>query len=460
MNLPQNFMNAMKELLGEEYDSYLESFSKQRVHGLRINTKKISVEEFLKITSFQLEPIPWVENGFFYDECQTVTKHPHYHAGLYYIQEPSAMIPADRLPVSEGDCVLDLCAAPGGKATELGAKLRGTGILVANDISNSRAKGLLKNLELFGIADVLVTSEKPERMEGYFLEFFDKILIDAPCSGEGMFRKDPAMIKSWLTNGPDYYRPIQQEILLSASRMLKPGGMIIYSTCTFSPEENEGSIQYLLDHTEDFEVVQAAGYKGFASGMPEVVANASDELKKCIRIWPHKMQGEGHFIALLRKKADPEHKNPVSSANKKSVPLPKECQEFMERNLKIDFSDKLVTVYDGKVYALPSCLGNIKGLRFLRTGLYLGEVKKKRFEPSQALAMNLEMNQAKNVISFQESDERVIKYLKGETIELLSTDVQVKNGWVLVGVDGYPLGWAKAANGTLKNKYYPGWRLQ
>ena len=194
MNLPENYLSSIQTLLKEDFPNYLACFDAPRACGLRVNTGKISVEEFLKITPFHLKPIPWVSNGFYYDPEEPVTKHPHYYAGLYYIQEPSAMVPASRLPIEKGDRVLDLCAAPGGKSTELAARLQGTGLLVSNDISHSRALGLLKNLELFGQGNILVTSETPDALYSYFPEYFDKILVDAPCSGEGMFRKDPDMV--------------------------------------------------------------------------------------------------------------------------------------------------------------------------------------------------------------------------------------------------------------------------
>ena len=274
MKLPEPFLEKMRQLLGEEYPFYEKSYEKERVHGLRVNTSKISVEEFLNITPFQLRKIPWTENGFYYDEKEAVTKHPHYFAGLYYIQEPSAMIPAGILPVSPGENVLDLCAAPGGKATELGAKLGREGLLVANDISNSRAKGLLKNLELFGIGNVLVTSETPEKLLSYFPQFFDKILIDAPCSGEGMFRKDLSMAADWMEKGPSYYAEIQKNILETAAKMLKPGGKLVYSTCTFDPEENEKNIQFFLDHHADFSIEPLKEWKeGFSHGRIQETQN-------------------------------------------------------------------------------------------------------------------------------------------------------------------------------------------
>ena len=246
MELPLAFETKMKEMLGPDYEKYLASFKEEPSQGLRVNTGKLSLEEFKAISPFPLTPVPWCPNGFYYGREDKPAKHPFYYAGLYYIQEPSAMTPASLLPVEEGDRVLDLCAAPGGKSTELAAKLMGTGLLVSNDISNSRAKALLKNLELFGAGNILVTSEPPNVLAGRFPAFFDKILIDAPCSGEGMFRKQNSMIKAWEKNGVDLFVGLQRSILKEAVAMLKPGGKLLYSTCTFSKEENERSIEYLL----------------------------------------------------------------------------------------------------------------------------------------------------------------------------------------------------------------------
>ena len=226
MELPSNYLEEMKELLGDQYEAYLASFEQKTRQGLRVNTAKIAPETFRQKADISLECVPWCENGFAFDEKQTVTKHPYYYAGLYYVQEPSAMIPASHLPVEPGDFVLDLCAAPGGKATELGAKLKGKGMLLANDISNSRAKGLLKNLELFGISNLFVSSEESDKLKKAYPAYFDKILIDAPCSGEGMFRRDKAMVKDWLQKGPDYYVPIQRKLLLDAADMLKKGVIV------------------------------------------------------------------------------------------------------------------------------------------------------------------------------------------------------------------------------------------
>lgn len=458
MNLPESFTKKMKEILGNEYDNYIKSYENQRMYGLRVNTNKISTDEFEKICPFNIKKIPWIPNGYYYESSEQPAKHPYYFAGLYYLQEPSAMTPASRLEITPGDKVLDLCAAPGGKATELGAKLKGKGILVANDISNSRAKGLLKNIELFGISNVLVVSESPDKLLNYFEEYFDKILIDAPCSGEGMFRKELSIIKNWEINGPEYYAKIQREIIIQAAKMLKPGGIMLYSTCTFSPEENEGTIQYLLDHDEQFELIELEGYKDFCEGRPDLIGG-SMQLSKCVRIWPHKMEAEGHFMALLHKKGDILKKE-LSNVYCKILKTDSEIMEEFLQNISMDLDRSLIEVKEQRAYYIPQCVEPMKGIRFLRTGLFLGEIKKNRFEPSQALAMVLKMNQFTSTINIGVDDGRIIKYLKGETLDVSDIPVNNKSGWQLVCVDNYPLGWGKLSNGILKNKYYSGWRWQ
>ena len=463
MNLPSAFEEKMKYLLGAEYNNYLDCFDEPRHYGLRVNTAKISVEDFLKISPWPLKKIPWIHNGFYYDgeNCQPA-KHPYYFAGLYYLQEPSAMTPADRLPIEPGDKVLDVCAAPGGKATELGARLNGTGVLAANDLSNSRAKGLLKNIELMGIGNVLVLSEEPGKLIPYFTEYFDKILIDAPCSGEGMFRKDRKMIRAWEEHGPDYFAKIQKSIITQAAQMLKPGGMILYSTCTFSPEENEQTIEYLLEQYPDFDVCEIEGYEGFACGMPEVTASKDKRLSRTVRIFPHRMKGEGHFLALLQKHAAADSDTLTASDVKSTTgrkKLPEDLTDFLA-DIRREFDPGRFDIRADKVYYMPEGLPALNGIRFLRTGLFLGELKKKRFEPSQAFAMNLKKEEYPRIIDLPVSDERVIKYLKGETLDVEDLVSPKEKGWYLVCVDGYPLGFGKLAGQVLKNKYLPGWRWQ
>ena len=303
MRLPKEFEEKMRELLKEEFPDYMACYGKPPFYGLRVNTGKITAEEFERICPFPIHPVPWIGNGYYYDgESVTPSKHPYYYAGLYYLQEPSAMTPASRLPVEPGDKVLDVCAAPGGKATELGARLGREGLLVANDLSSSRAKGLLKNIEVFGIGNVLVLSEEPGKLCDHFPEYFDKILIDAPCSGEGMFRKDKKMVKAWEEHGPEFFSNIQRGIILKAARMLKPGGMLLYSTCTFDARENEQVIGHLLAACPEFCVMPMEGYEGFLEGRPELSDPVCRGLKETVRIFPHRMDGEGHYLALLKKK--------------------------------------------------------------------------------------------------------------------------------------------------------------
>lgn len=458
MKLPENFEVKMKELLKEEFPQYIACYEEPRYYGLRVNTGKISVEEFKKICPFEIEPIPWIENGFYYDgETSVPSKHPYYFAGLYYLQEPSAMTPANRLPIEPGDKVLDVCAAPGGKATELGAKLGKSGVLVANDLSNSRAKGLLKNIEVFGIGNVLVLSEEPGKLENYFTEYFDKILIDAPCSGEGMFRKDKKMVKAWEEHGPEFFCNIQKSIILQAARMLKPGGMMLYSTCTFDSRENEQVIEHLLKEYPEFRVIPMKDYEGFQSGMPEFTETKREEIRNTVRIFPHKMKGEGHYLALLQK-GEPVERSLKGSSKKGKKKLPEDLELFLN-DISWEFDSNRMDLHGERVYYMPEDIPNVKGIRFLRTGLLLGELKKNRFEPSQALAMCLKKEEYGKTLDFSAEDERIRRYLKGETLDVDDLVSEKEKGWYLVCVDSYPLGWGKLSRGTLKNKYLPGWRL-
>ncbi len=461
MELPIEFETKMQLLLGEEYPAYLACFSEPRYYGLRVNTQKISVPDFLKICPFPVTPVPWIENGFYYDgDTVSPARHPYYYAGLYYLQEPSAMTPADRLPVSAGDKVLDVCAAPGGKATALGDKLNGTGVLVANDISYSRAKGLLKNLELFGIPNMLVTSEEPGKLAERFPAYFDKILIDAPCSGEGMFRKDAKMIKAWQEHGPEYFTKLQRTILRQSAEMLRPGGLLLYSTCTFDRREDEGMIEEFLTEHPEFSVIPMKPYEGFTTGDPPL---------QTVRIFPHKMKGEGHFLALLKKQAETGAEEPcgmgrtdTDTKKKKrktrSARLPDVCTTFLDQ-ISRKWDPARFVFHGDRLYYMPDGLPDPDGLRCLRTGLLMGELKKDRFEPSQALAMNLKAEEYQNVISLPADDDRILRYLKGETLDVSDQVGLTDAGWYLLCVDTYPLGFGKLSKGTLKNKYLPGWRM-
>ena len=539
--LPQEFLERMEHMLGEEYPAFLQSYEEPRKFGLRVNTMKISVEEFQRLAPFHLTPIPWIPNGFYYEREDDPARHPFYYAGLYYLQEPSAMTPASVLPVMPGEHVLDLCAAPGGKATALGAKLAGEGLLVANDISASRAKALLKNLEIFGIRNSFVTNAYPAKLAEQFAGAFDKILVDAPCSGEGMFRKDLANARVWSLEKVKECAKTQHEIIRQAVSMLKPGGLLLYSTCTFSPEENEQTIASLLQEHPELQLVELPWYEGFAHGRPEL-ADGNPELTKCVRIFPHRMAGEGHFLALLYKKKDGEADTELRLSEMMEVQL-SDCtsvenmqmeisittlqqntsgENFVEQseqeaqdinkkrkrktrdvdNLNLNGkargkdknsarerltlggkksgaqSDAAVLeeflqditptagytladmdIHNGQVYYIQNRVPAGRGIPFLRNGLYFGELRKGRFEPSQSLAMALRASDYASVLDFPQADERVRRYLGGETIDVEDLPCARKKGWQLVCVDGYPLGWGKLVNGTLKNKYHPGWRM-
>lgn len=459
--LPETFLHMMQDLLGEEYPAFLASYDNPVRIGLRANRLKLSSEEFAGRISFPVSPLPWIDNGFISGEDGKASRHPWYYGGLYYIQEPSAMTPANLLPVKPGDRVLDLCAAPGGKATELAAKLGGQGFLLANDISVSRARGLLRNLERFGIANMSVCSETPENLLTRFPGYFDKILVDAPCSGEGMFRRRPDMVADWKERGPSHYSLIQRELILQAADMLKPGGYMLYSTCTFSSLENEGTVRWLLEKRPDFELVPVKWYEGFTHGIGDCY--------DAVRIFPHRMAGEGHFAALLRKGMAALGDEASAGGGSAEIPAGKKRREDgLLPGAAADFLASLRgpsfltargrwRIRENRVYYLPEGLTAADGLRYLRTGLLFGEMKKSRFEPSQALAMALRMGEYPQALDFSPEDERVIRYLKGETV--VPDQMPFVSGLVLVCAGGFPLGWGKIQNRMLKNKYDAGWRM-
>ena len=460
--LPEAFLCRMKEMLGNEYEAFLESYTRPRTFGLRLNTAKISAAEFEKIVPFPVTPIPWVKNAYFYPADVRPSRCPLYQAGLYYRQEPSAMTPASCLPAEPGDVVLDLCAAPGGKATALGSALKGEGLLVANDISASRARALLRNLELFGVTNSLIVNETPARLLERFPAYFSKILLDAPCSGEGMFRKEEALAKDWTPEKSRELSKIQRELILQAADMLRPGGLLLYSTCTFAPTEDEGVVSWLLENRPDMKLLEIPQHSGFSPGIPGW-GNGMESLKQCVRLFPHKIDGEGHFMALLKK--DGTGDNIRESVKTRTDPATEKWLRlfFDEIGLRtlggkpFDFSR--VETKGDKVYYLPPDSADFRGLVFLRNGLYLGDLKKNRFEPSQPFALALHKGDVEGTISLPVSDPRLERYLKGETLPIAPGEAAHGKGWHLLCVEGWPLGFGKLINQTLKNKYPAGWRL-
>ena len=459
-DLPQAYKDAMKDLLKEDYDAYIKSLEKKPYSGIRTNLLKLTPERLKEILDRDFKKVPWVNEGFYFEEekgvlsshslsenpkIKSISKNPYYFAGLYYIQEPSAMTPAMAAGIVPGDKVLDLCAAPGGKSTQAASYLMGEGLLVSNDFSASRVKALQKNIEVSGIDNVLITNEDPKNLSKVYIEYFDKIIVDAPCSGEGMFRRDSAVFKAYLGRGPEFFTGLQVSILTEAAKMLKPGGTLIYSTCTYSKVEDEGSLLQFLESHKEFKIDKIAPDFGFEE---------SKELPGTIRLFPHKIEGEGHFVARLKKDIKPveESKNKHKKKNKK-IKLPDELVEFLGK-IKREWDFERIFINKDYAYYLPKDALIDKSLHYIRTGLLLGEIKKNRFEPFQALAMNIKFDEWENPLNLSATDERVIKYLKGETIE---ADDEY-NGIRLVCVDGFSLGFVKQNKRSCKNKYYQGWR--
>ena len=398
MKLPELFEEKMRRLLGEDFSEYEKHLDDPAYYGIRVNTLKISVEDFLKICPFHVTKVPWTDNGFYVDREEKPSKHPYYHAGLYYIQEPSAMTPASYLPVEPGDRVLDLCGAPGGKSTELGAKLMGEGLLVSNDVSISRTKALIRNIEMFGIRNDMILCTEAKYLVPSMTGFFNKILIDAPCSGEGMFRKGNNEIKNWQQKGSEPYAKLQREIVDDAIKLLAPGGMLLYSTCTFSKLEDEETIRHLLRKHPEMHLIPIPSYEGFCPGIIENEEDTAMQIEKCVRIFPHKMQGEGHFLALLEKDTDaPE--NYHAKRKPSTEKLPEELLEFLS-HVTFPVQKQDIFIRDSKVYQVSPEMPQEGGLRIMRNGLLLGEMKKNRFEPSQALAMYLKRKEYPYILNF------------------------------------------------------------
>ncbi len=453
MKAPEQFMQNMQTLLGEDYQAYAASFLMPSCRGLRLNTVRKIPD--LNTLPFLDGKIAYVQNGYYLKQDAQPAKHPYHAAGLYYLQEPSAMLPADRLPIEEGDFVLDLCAAPGGKSTQILSKLNGSGLLLANDLSVSRAGVLLKNLVLSGNANYFVSAEEPATLAKVIGPVFDKILVDAPCSGEGMFRRDPDLMKDWEKRGPSYYAPIQREILKEAVKLLKPGGMLMYSTCTFAPEENEENIIWLLDSNPDLKLINITCTDGISEGLCG--------LNQAARCFPHRMKGEGHFLCLLQKNDDPSEPESIGRGSMiKTSRIPESVSEFLKHIKKSMDADRIRVIHD-KVYLFPKGSEKVyhPSLRFLRTGLLLGTLdKRERFRPDQALALSLKAEDYDAVINCSLSDDRVGKYLKGETVFVSETDGRLTNGIALFAVDHYALGFVKIENGRCKNLLAPGFIRQ
>jgi len=446
MNLPLKFESRMREMLKTEYDAFVSAFTAgDPAEGVRLNPLKSAGKP-----DFFNDPVPWCENGYYISKKEISGNHPYHLGGMLYFQEPSAMAVAEVLDIKPGDFVLDLCAAPGGKATQAGAKLEGKGLLVANEIVQSRAKILGGNIERMGIKNAVVTNESPEKLENRFKGFFDKIIVDAPCSGEGMFRKEPQAVTEWSEEHTFSCAARQKNIMDSALKMLKKGGMLVYSTCTFAPCENEGVCRYVLENYPDMELVPI-NCPMLCDGNGEYIGSDMD-FSGTKRIFPHKNRGEGHFLALFRKKGEKEAcalpKNKPSKAVEEAVKL---YRSFEKDTLKIALKGEFV-LFGENLYLMPLAL-NLDGLKIVQPGLYLGQCKKGRFEPGHALALALSPEDFKCICEFSAESSDIKKYLHGDTLE------GEGKGWTAVVCDGITLGWAKASGGILKNHFPKGLRI-
>ncbi len=457
--IPELFQQRMKSMLQKEYHAFIQTYEASSHQGLRVNTLKIEASTFLPLSPFSLEPVPWCPTGYYYSDQYRPGKHPYHAAGLYYIQEPSAMSVVEWLEPQPGERILDLCAAPGGKSTQIAAFLQGQGLLITNEINHSRAKALSENIERCGVKNALVTNETPDRLADRFPAFFDRILVDAPCSGEGMFRKLEEACDDWSNDKVMFCANMQEEILDCAAHMLKPGGIIVYSTCTFSPEENEGKMAQFLSKHPEFELEDLHHQHGISSGCPDW-GEGREDLHKTARLWPHRLKGEGHFAAKLRKIDGDEAEETIFTVRERKSKVDKPSlqlfDEFQKEFLTLEqlLNDNSFLLFGDQLYAAPQGMPNIDKLKVVRPGWHLGTVKKGRFEPSHSLSLGLKQNEVKQYLTFRSDQPEIERYLKGESLMVEGT----MKGWTLICVDDYPLGWGKVSNGQCKNHYPKGLR--
>lgn len=475
LNLPAPFLARMKSQLPEEFPDFLASYRLPRTNGLRLNTLKLDRVRFLSdflvlpgASSFSLRPVPWAREGYYYDYRVQAGQHPWHSAGLYYLQEPSAMAVVAYLDPRPGEKILDLAAAPGGKSTQIAARLQGEGLLWANEIHPARARILAANLERWGSPNVIISQETPERLSPRLARFFDRILLDAPCSGEGMFRKDPDAVRAWSPDNVSACAKRQAFILDHASAMLTAGGRLVYSTCTFSREENEEIVLAFLAKHPDFRPLPLPPLD------PRFVA--CPDLPGAFRLYPHRIEGEGHFIAVLERSGSDSGQTAgagTTSAGKifsgeaaERPPLKKTSGRASSRKPPhpavepfLAFARETLTIpwpaesprylcFGERLYFAPWPGLPLDGLSIVRPGLHLGTIKPGRFQPGQGLAQSLTTDQAQHFIRLRPDDPALKLYLQGESWPDAGPD-----GWLLVCLDRFPLGWAKRSQDQLKNHY-------
>lgn len=427
--LPEAFLQRIKVQLGNEYEDFLQSLERPRAVALRFNPLKGAQPQL----PFVGDNVPWEPQGYYYDPAARPGLHPYHEAGVYYLQEASAMSAVAMLDPQPGERVCDLCAAPGGKTTQIAGRMAGEGFLLCNEYSPKRAKILSQNIERLGVSNALVTNETVDRLAQKLPGFFDRVLIDAPCSGEGMFRKEADAVTDWSQETVEMCAQRQAGILDAGATLLRPGGRLVYSTCTFAPEENEQAVTGFLARNPDFSLENVAAPWFTPAGEGQ------------FRLWPHKLLGEGHFVAVLRKTGDEEVQGSICPGEK----LPKEWMQF-SKELGILLPEGKAISFGPTLYWAPPQMPELKGLKVLRPGLQLGEVKKDRFEPAHALALRL--RECRNTVSLAADSPQIKAYLHGEVLPAES------KGWCLVQVDGYSIGWGKGDGKMLKNHYPKGLR--
>ena len=428
--LPEGFLKRMEQQLGEEYPAFLASLERPRAVALRLNPLKGAAPAL----DFVQNPVPWEPMGYYYAPEARPGLHPYHEAGVYYLQEASAMAPVALLDPQPGEWVCDLCAAPGGKTTQIAGYMKGEGFLLCNEWSPKRAKILSRNIERLGIANALVTNEHPSRLAERLAGCFDRVLIDAPCSGEGMFRKEEAAVTDWSPETVQMCARRQAEILCSGAQLVRPGGRLVYSTCTFAPEENEQAISLFLETHPDFhpEPVDAPWFTPAGTG--------------CFRLWPHKLLGEGHFAAVLCRDGNSCREEPAEEPAQK---LPKEWLDFA-RELDIHLGAGRAVFFGQSLYWAPEGMPSLRGLKVERPGLELGTVKKNRFEPSHALALWL--TTCAHTHDLSSTSPELAAYMAGNVVP------SPVRGWTLIRADGYSIGWGKGDGNVLKNHYPKGLR--
>lgn len=439
--LPEQFLSRLRNQLGAEFDDYLASLDRPRAVALRYNPLK--TDEFPPLPFVQ-DPVPWAENGFYYDPDSRPGLHVWHEAGLYYLQEASAMAPVTLLDPQPGELVCDLCAAPGGKTTQIAAKMGGQGLLVCNEINPKRARILSRNIERMAVSNALVLNHHPSELERHFTGCFDRVLVDAPCSGEGMFRKEEAAVTDWSPETVAMCASRQAEILKTAAKLLRPGGRLVYSTCTFAPEEDEGVINQFLKSHPDFSILPLSA-PALSPGRPDLIDDPVPGLEHTFRLWPHHQRGEGHYAAVLEKSGC----DGTALIPSKPEKAPKEWLDFA-KSLSLSLPAGKPICFGSSLFWVPEQTPELKGLKVLRPGLELGECKKSRFEPAHALALYLKT--ASSVQDYPPDSPEIAAYLHGQVIP------SVKKGWCLVTAGGLSIGWGKGDGTVLKNHYPKGLR--